>query len=216
MPQGVRRIPAVRLAFLLLIEGLALGPAPGPSAPPPLTDDRLGILTAPLLLLSRPDVRAEIGLNAAQSADADKTLSELYQHALALKGQHGPDVENRKRAIDQAGEQWLQSKLSDAQRKRFSQIELQWEGPSALIHRPIIADGLGLSPEQRARLSEAIAARNRRRDVGADRWECERQLFEQTRALLTVEQGRRWRAMLGPPFAFTRQADSNSRPPSSP
>jgi hypothetical protein len=214
-------------AALLLIAGLVLGPTPGLAGPPPLTDDRLGIPTAPLLLLSRPDVRAEIGLDAARSADADKTLSELYQHALALKGQHGPDVENHKRAIDQAGEHWLQSKLSEAQRKRFNQIELQWEGPSALIHRPIIADALGLSHEQRARLSEAIAARNRRRALGADLWECERQLFEQTRALLTVEQRRRWRAMLGPPFAFTRQpadssasasvgASANARPPSSP
>jgi hypothetical protein len=188
-----------------MIEALALGPASGLAAPPPLGDDRLGIRTAPLLLLSRPDVRAEIGLDSAQAADADKTLNELYQQALALKGLRGPDAENRKRAIDLAGEQWLEYRLSEAQRKRFSQIELQWEGPSALIHRPIVADALGLSHEQRSRLAEAITARNRRRDLGADLWECERQLFEQTRSLLTTDQQRRWRAMLGPPVAFTRQ-----------
>jgi hypothetical protein len=194
------------MALLLLIEGLAFGPVLGLAGPPPLTDERLGIRTAPLLLLSRPDVRAEIHLDSAQAADADRTLGELYQQALTLKGKHGTDVEARKRSIDLAGEQWLQTKLSETQRKRFSQIELQWEGPSALIHRPIIADTLGLSDEQRARLSQAIAARTRRRDLGADRWECERELFEQTRAVLTREQRQRWRAMLGPPFAFTRQA----------
>jgi hypothetical protein len=195
-----------------LIAALTLGPVQGVAGPPQPGDERLGIPTAPLLLLSRPDVRAEIGLDAIQAADADKTVGELYQQALALKGQRGPDVENRKRDVDLAGERWLESRLTESQRKRFSQIELQWEGPAALIHRPIIADALGLSTEQRARLAEAVAARDRRRDLGADRWECESQLFEQTKALLTSEQSRRWRAMLGPPFAFRRQAVEPKRP----
>ena len=183
-------------------------------APPPLTDDRLGIGTAPLLLLSRPDVRAEVGLDASQAAEADHTLNELYQQALALKGQQGQEERNRKRAIDEAGELWLQTRLTEAQRKRFSQLDLQWEGASALIKRPVVADHLHLTPEQHARLSEAIAARNRRRAAGADLWECERQLFEQTRALLNTEQRQRWRAMLGPPFAFTRQpANRPTQPP---
>ena len=124
---------------------------------------------------------------------------------MALKGQHGQEGHNRKRAIDEAGEHWLQTRLTEAQRKRFSQLDLQWEGASALIKRPVIADHLRLTPEQHALLSEAIAARDRRRAAGADHWEYERQLFEQTRALLTTEQQQRWRAMLGPPFAFTRQ-----------
>jgi hypothetical protein len=189
---------------MFLITALGLAPGLGLAGPPQLTDDRLGIRTAPLLLLSRPDVRAELRLNDAQSVEADKALSELYEQAQALRGQRGPDADNRKRAIDLAGEQWLESKLSETQRKRFSQIELQWEGPSALIHRPVIADALGLSNEQRAGLSEAIAVRDRQRGLGADLWECERRLFEQTRALLTSEQRQRWRAMLGPPFAFSR------------
>jgi hypothetical protein len=201
MSQGMRPLPAA----LLLFTAIALEPTPSRAGPPPLTDDRLGIGTAPLLLLSRPDVRAEVGLDASQAADADGTLNELYQQALALKGQHGQEERNRKRAIDEAGELWLQTRLTEVQRKRFSQLDLQWEGASALIKRPVVADHLRLTPEQHALLSEAIAARDRRRATGADHWECERQLFVQTRALLTTEQRQRWRAMLGPPFAFTRQ-----------
>jgi hypothetical protein len=204
----------VRLALLLLVDALALAPAPGLAGPPQLTDERLGIPTAPLLLLSRADVRAELRLSPAQTADADKALGELYEQARALKGQRGHDVDSRKRAIDLSGEHWLESKLSETQRKRFSQIELQWVGPSALFHRPIIADALGLSNEQRARLSEAIAVRNRQRDLGVDLRECERRLFEQTKALLTSEQTQRWRAMLGPPVTFTRRA-ADPQPPSS-
>jgi hypothetical protein len=200
----MRRFPAARLLMFLSI-ALARDPASSRAGPPPLTDDRLGIGTAPLLLLSRSDVRAEVGLDASQAADADRTLNELYQQALALKGQHGQEERNRKRAIDEAGEQWLQTKLTEAQRKRFSQLDLQWEGASALIKRPVLTDHLRLTPEQHARLSEAIAARDRRRASGADHWQCERELFLQTRAMLTTEQRQRWRAMLGPPFSFTRQ-----------
>ncbi len=204
MSQGMRPFPAARLV-LLLSTAIAFDPTPSRAGPPPLTDDRLGIGTAPLLLLSRPDVRAEIGLDASQAADADRTLNELYQQALALKGQHGQEERNRKRAIDEAGENWLQNALTEPQRKRFSQLDLQWEGASAIIKRPVIADHLRLTPEQHALLSKAIAARDGRRAAGADHWDNERQLFVQTRALLTTEQQQRWRAMLGPPFAFTRQ-----------
>ena len=203
MSQGMRPFPAARL-LLLLTSVIALDPRPIHAGPPPVTDDRLGIGTAPLLLLSRPDVRAEVGLDPSQAADADRTLNELYQQALALKGHQVQEERDRKRAIDEAGELWLQTRLTEAQRKRFSQLDLQWEGASALIKRPVVADHLRLSTEQHAKLSGAIAARNRRRATGADLWECERQLFEQTKAILTTEQRQRWRAMLGPPFAFAR------------
>ena len=138
-------------------------------------------------------------------ADADRTLNELYQQALALKGQQGQEGRNRKRAIDEASDHWLQTRLTEAQRKRFAQLDLQWEGASAVIKRPVVADHLHLTTEQQTRLSEAVAARNRRRDAGDDLWDCERQLFEQTRAVLTPEQKQGWFAMLGTPFAFTRQ-----------
>jgi hypothetical protein len=211
MSQGMRPFPAARL-LLLLATVTALAPSPSRAGPPPLTDDRRWIGTAPLLLLSRPDVRAEIGLDATQAADADRTLDELYQQALALKGRQGQEELNRKRAIDEAGELWLQNKLSEAQRKRFSQLDLQWEGASALIKRPVLVDHLHLTAEQHARLSEAIVTRNRNRAAGADLWECERQLLEQARAILTPEQSRRWFAMLGPRFAFTRQPANHATP----
>jgi hypothetical protein len=213
MSQGTRPFPTARLA-LLLTTAITLDPAIGHAGPPPLTDDRRWIGTAPLLLLSRPDVRAEVGLDANQAADADRTLNALYEQALALKGRQGPEERNRKRAIDEAGEQWLQTRLSVAQRKRFSQIDLQWEGASALITRPVLADHLRLTSEQHARLSEAINARNNKRAAGADLWECEHLLLEQTRAILTTEQSQRWIAMLGPRFAFTLQTNSHLTQPS--
>ena len=84
MSRETRPFSALRLA-LLMTTAIALDPTPGRAGPPPLTDERRWIGTAPLLLLSRPDVRAEVGLDATQAADADRALHELYEQALALK-----------------------------------------------------------------------------------------------------------------------------------
>jgi hypothetical protein len=185
---------------------------PGPclGGPPPLPDQRLGIRTAPLLLLSRLDVRTEIGLDEAQTADAEKTLTKLYGQAATLKGKTGPEVLAGRRAIDEAAEDWIKTRLSPAQRKRLIEIDLQWEGPSALVRRPVVADHLGLTAEQRAQLTRAIAERDRRRAQGGDWRASEHQLAQQALAVLTPEQRERWRAMLGrhftPQLAGTRAA----------
>jgi hypothetical protein len=211
MAQGARAASAAWLTFWLMAgASTASIPASSLAGPPPLTNDRLGIRTAPLLLLSRPDVRAEVGLDAAQAADADRALQELYDQAAALRGKRGAEMNDKKRAIDEAEQRWLETRLSEAQRKRLIQLDLQWEGPSALIHRPVLADHLSLTNEQRAALTEAVAVRNRRRSEGADLVECERQLFETARGLLTAQQQQQWRAMLGPLFPFTRTASAPS------
>jgi hypothetical protein len=165
-----------------------------------LPDSRLGIRTAPLLLLSRPDVRADVGLDAAQIAEAERALEELYAQAAALKGKSGPEALARKKSIDEAEQQWLQTRLTEAQRKRLIEIDLQWEGPSALIHRPVLADHLHLTPEQRTGLGAAVARCRQRRQQGGDVRQCEGKLFDEARALLTPEQLDRWRAMLGRPL----------------
>jgi hypothetical protein len=204
MSQGMRPVPAARLVllFLPLLFADAILPRPGFAGPPALPDDQLGIRHAPLLLLSRPDVRADLGLDAGQAGDAERALTELYLRATALKGKTGPEVLAGRRAIDEAEEEWLKTRLSDAQRKRLIEIDLQWEGPSALISRPIVADHIGLTAEQRAGLAEGIAERNRRRAQGGDLRESEYQLFQHARTILTPEQRERWKAMLGRSFTL--------------
>jgi hypothetical protein len=217
MSQGKRPARAARLVhctILALVVSsspfpptaavLADGPPAAPSAtPPPLPDDRLGIRTAPLYLLSRPDVRAEVGLDASQAEDAGRTLARLYQDATALRGKSGPEILAGRRAIDEAERSWIATRLNEPQRRRLIEIDLQWEGPSALISRPVVADHLGLSPEQRSRLTKAIAERDGRRAQGEGGRTAEQHLAEQALALLSREQRTRWRAMLGRPCPFT-------------
>jgi hypothetical protein len=208
MPHG----PSPRAAIAALVL-LAWIPAPAPGAdPPPLPDSRLGVRTAPLLLLSRPDVQADLGLTPEQTASAQQTITSLYVQATALKGRPDAEALAARRAIDAAQRRWLEERLTTAQQDRLVQIDLQWEGPSALITRPLVAEALGLSAAQRTTLAAAIARRHRLRSQGEDRPEDERPLAEQALATLTPEQKERWRAMLGRPFVVQTATAPESGP----
>ncbi|HEX8200611.1 MAG TPA: hypothetical protein VF590_08995 [Isosphaeraceae bacterium] len=187
-------------------------PSRGGEGQPPLPDSRLGVRTAPLLLLSRPDVRDDLGLSSEQALSAERTMTELYVRATALRGQPDGSALAARRAIDEAQRRWLQAQLTPEQQARLAQIDLQWEGPSALLTRPVVAETLGLTTEQRQVLSTAIARRNHLRAQGQVRPQDERQLAEEALATLSAEQRQRWRAMLGPPFAV-RLAAAPAEPP---
>jgi hypothetical protein len=212
MSQGTRLVPAAQLALLCLFLATAIDPKPGFAGPPSLPDSRLGLRQAPLLLLSRPDVRADVGLDPSQAADAERMLTDLYVKAAALRGKSGPEVLAGRRVIDEAGEEWLKTRLTEAQRKRLVEVDLQWEGPSARISRPVVADHIGLTPDQHARLAEAVNERKRQITEGADARESIPALTQLTLTLLTSEQRDRWFAMLGHHFS-PQLADTRTNPP---
>jgi hypothetical protein len=152
------------------------------------------------VLLSRPDVRAELSLDARQAASADQTLAELHARAGSLKGKKGPEVVAARRAIDDAQEHWLETQLKPEQRARLGQIDLQWEGPSALVTRPALAESLHLSPDQRTKLARLVTEHEKRQAAQADPHAGQRALAQQTLAVLSNEQQAAWKTMLGRPF----------------
>ena len=166
-----------------------------------LPDSRLGIRTAPLLLLSRADVRADLAVDESQSAEAERAVADLQTRAAATRGQTGEPALAARRAIDEAQQVWIKGTLTESQAKRLVQLDLQWEGPSALVSRPILADALGLTPDQRATLTRAIAEhRERRRQAGGAPFE-EEMLARKVLGVLTDPQREKWRLMLGQPIA---------------
>jgi hypothetical protein len=169
-----------------------------------LPDERLGVATAPLLLLSRPDVRQDLGLSREQAAEADRAITDLYVRALSLRGQSGPQVLEGRRAILDAERTWFEAHLSPEQRKRLIQVDLQWEGPSSLVSRPVVGDTLGLTADQRATLARAVAARDAARARRVYSPADEQALAHQALSVLTPPQRERWRAMLGRPFVPQR------------
>ncbi|MDR3636596.1 MAG: hypothetical protein P4L84_22530 [Isosphaeraceae bacterium] len=185
---------------------LALGaPAAQPAASEraSLPDHYLGLRMQPLLLLTRADVRADVGLDAAQAEEVDKAVLDFVARAAAVRGLQGPAAVEARRAVDIDAQQWLETHLKEAQFRRLVQVDLQWEGPSSLISRPAVSQNLELTAPQRQALVHAVASRNEKRRPGTFHQEAERALAEEARTILTPKQRRVWAAMLG--AAFTPQ-----------
>jgi hypothetical protein len=195
---------AARLAALALSSAVAVAagstPCRGADGAVALPDERLGIRTAPLLLLSRPDVRDDLGLSPEQAAEAERAITELYIRASAARGKTGPEGVEARKLIDEAQQNWVATHLSPEQAKRLVQVDLQWEGPSALVSRPMVAGSLGLTAEQRAAVKQAVAHRDKARAEGRYTKADEAELFNTALSVLTPTQRTRWRAMNGREF----------------
>jgi hypothetical protein len=171
-----------------------------------LPDGRMGIRTAPLLLLTRPDVRSDVKLEAAQVASLHKTIDELSQRAQALRGKTGGTVVAERRAIDDAQSQWLTANLTEQQFSRLSQIDLQWEGSSALVSRPAVTEILKLSTSQVRDLTNLIAERNARFIKNGFNPAEETAIRRKSLAILSNPQLEAWNGVLGERCQFVTNA----------
>jgi len=174
-----------------------------------LPDSRLGIRTAPLLLLSRPDVQADLKLSVEQVGEATKAIADLHTKAAGLRGVKGEKAIAARREIDEQQRTWIETRLSEEQRKRLLQIDLQWEGMPAIVSRSALGSFLELTPEQHTQLGQVVAVHNQRRSAGEPLQTLERETTTKMLAVLTETQRQRWKAMLGVPFQ-PRLADAAS------
>jgi hypothetical protein len=193
MRHGQRWALFLALLWTYLGTGLAFG---GEWA---LPDSRLGVRTAPLLLLSRPDVQAELRLEPAQVAAAMKTINELTERAATLKGKTGASVIAERRAIDEAQVDWLSNYLTGNQLIRLRQIELQWEGAAAMLSRPTVAEYLKLNSEQRQALVQMISERNAQRMRGLPTKD-QKTFNHMAKEVLSSTQKELWENLTGTPF----------------
>ena len=178
-----------------------------------LPDCYLGHRMQPLLLLTRADVRADVGLNAAQAEAVDNAVPQFVARAAAIRGLAGPSAQDARRAVDDEAQRWLEAHLDEKQYKRLVEVDLQWEGPSSLISRPILAEHLELTPDQKTRLAQAVATRNQQRRPGTFNQSLEKALANQALTILTRKQQDLWFAMQGRRFSpqFTDTAQSAAR-----
>jgi hypothetical protein len=215
MRQGVRPTLATVFLFVLAAAWSRAGSGDGQAPRAPLVPDSLiGDRIAPLLLLSRGDIRAEVGLDARQTADLELAIAELHARAAALRGQTGPSVIFARRAIDESMQRWIDAHLSEDQRVRLIQVDLWWEGPSALVTRPIVADTLSLNPSQRETLSRAVNEYHQKRRSRTLRPEDVDHLAKLAFDLLSPEQRLRYNEMRGRPIKLEPQVAAGARGPS--
>ncbi len=196
-------VPFVLLGCLLVpvSKGTAFGAEP--------LDDRLGVRTPLLFLLVRSDIQKDLGLEPTKIAEVNRFAAMLYGRALGLKGKSGPGVVAARRAIDEAGSEWLSKYLTPEQRERLGQIDLQWEGVSALLSRPVVIDFLGLTDEQRDQVSRVYGDRMKARvRQGPLTYEEHIEITRKAIAVLTDKQKRLWAKVLGRPCRFAIGADT--------
>jgi Spy/CpxP family protein refolding chaperone len=163
-----------------------------------LPDERIGVRTAPILLLSRDDVATDLNLTQDQRAKTWDMIAELGRQAAELKGRSDKDALVLRRKIDQAQLEWLNRELTPEQNARLNQIDLQWEGPSALVTRPQISQTVHLTEAQKTKIREILGAAGKSAlptDL-ARRETVIRQVFRE----LDETQQQTWRALIGPDF----------------
>lgn len=162
-----------------------------------LPDDRRGVRTAPILLMSREDVATDLGLTADQRAQTWEKIEELGRKATELKGRKDDAALQLRREIDQSQLAWLKSQLTPQQLGRLTQIDLQWEGPSALVSRPQVGEALHLSADQKAKITTIIqASKTTTQAKSLDEYlvDLSRQVF----STLDETQQQAWRSLTGP------------------
>jgi hypothetical protein len=202
MRHGLTVVPA---GLVLILVVALLGAGGDPKAPPahgaaPL-DDRFGMQTQPIYLLMRPDVQLDLKLDQRQITGARELVGRLVERLLSLKQKSGQDAEAERKSIDEAMAIWLNGELSEVQFDRLMQIQLQWEGASAL-HRPSVADLLGLGEAQRLKIGLMLAERDRRRAAGKLAPGEFEKLSRAAMGVLNPLQKQQWDEMLGPPCRF--------------
>jgi hypothetical protein len=173
-----------------------------------LPDSRIGIRTAPLLLLSRPEVQRELQLQQSEIVGARKTIDDLTRRAFVLRGKTGAAVIAERRTIDEAQLEWLSRNLTGNQLERLRQIELQWEGVGAMLSHPRIAESLKLTSEQRQALARVVTERNAARTRGSATPADEPAFNRKAQSLLSAPQRELWANLLGAPVNFAATAIS--------
>ncbi len=196
--------------FLVVAAMMGAGEPGGPSSKgDPTLDERYGMRIAPIYLLLRGDVQADLELNPHQVNGARTLVSRLVERLLRVKGMPEQAARAERWAIDDEMAGWIRHELAEAQQERLTQISLQWEGALAL-DRPAVAEYLELDQQQQAALKRLLVEGDQRRRQGSfDPAEIEK-LATRARAVLTAAQRQKWEAVLGTTCRF-RFAGSPAR-----
>ncbi|MEW4568798.1 hypothetical protein AB1L88_13105 [Tautonia sp. JC769] len=184
--------------------GAGAGPGSGASSWQ-LPDEAIGARLSPVLLLSRQDIQRELAITPEQAVALERAIAELLAQAASLRGQSGPDAVAARRAVDEAAQQWIAANLSDEQQARLAQVDLQWQGASALVSRPTIAASLELTEDQQRRI---VATLNQGAAPGEAPITAHHRMHRDAVGVLTEDQRLRWLAMIGSPFEVIEQQAS--------
>jgi Spy/CpxP family protein refolding chaperone len=172
-------------------------------------------------LLRRPEVQTELKITDEQKPKIETMLEQLREERQGLfQDLRDASAEERQKIMDKmyADEsKRVNAILNPDQQKRFRQISLQQEGPTAAA-RADVADELKLTDEQKKKVRELLVAQQEKqrelREAAGGDFQAIREKMEALRketndkvtALLTDEQKNKWKEMVGTPFTLAPAA----------
>ena len=186
----------------LIILGLGLCGFAKPARGGEPLDDRLGMRTVPIFLLTRSDVQADLRLDSQQIVECHRAARAFQRMASRLIGRKDPTVVAARGEIDEAMTQWLSKHLSPQQLGRLDQIDMQWEGAAAMLSRPFLNEGLNLAEEQKKKVRECISEGTAQRARGILTYNDHIKQTRSASAILDARQSELWVHVLGRPCLF--------------
>ena len=105
---------------------------------------------------------------------------------------------------------WLDKYLTPEQLARLEEIDLQWEGASAMLSRPFLDESLHLTDEQKKQVEHSIAESNAKR--AREGWSYESHVNQTRKAIAILDDRQRaiWIKVLGPPCPFAIATEPKS------
>jgi hypothetical protein len=209
---------------LLMLLGLVSARAFAQDVPEETRKEIARNLQGPLIAL-REDVQEELKLTDDQKAAVEEYLREhIQEYGQFFESIHGLDQKEHEKKL-QAFRKKSQKELASAlkgtlkedQVKRLRQLELQEAGALALFHgNPEIAKDLKITDDQRKQFMEIVQDMQKRIEplikeagAGGDPEEIRPKVMKIRKehedrivAVLTDEQKRQWKEMIGKPFAI--------------
>ncbi len=177
-----------------------------------------------LMLLNNARVQTELKMTPEQISkiqpkqqEVQGQMRELFQNAGGFQNMSDEDRQKLMGKIRELQSKAVADILDATQQKRFRQIQLQVEGPLALARKEN-ADGLKLTDEQRTKVADIQRASQReqreamqgvdfqnmsdedRQKLTSRMQAINKTANEKIEALLTDDQKKQWKAMLGDPF----------------
>lgn len=162
--------------------------------------------------LKRYDVRSELRITAEQEEQMRRLEYEERAARRSLRGQRLSYEERVLRETEIEQQYDLRQVLSQSQRARLFQLELQWNGALSLLLYPEVARQIGLSQSQQQQIHELVAReaeKIRYNERGIGRYEkkvfhqqARERVNQEILALLTPQQRAQWQRTIGAPFQF--------------
>jgi Spy/CpxP family protein refolding chaperone len=171
------------------------------------------------MMLRTPEVQTELKLTEAQKTKVTEMLQQIREERQGafqdLQGQ-GPEAIQKKMAEWRASEEKQVNAILNAdQQKRYRQLQLQQRGVTAVLE-PAVADALKLTADQRSKVQALVDAQRQEmrslfegaggpgnfQELRPKMEALRKQTDEKIAAVLTEDQTKQWKEMLGAPFTF--------------